>query len=814
MSLSPRLVRRTSVRARSSSPGALSKSACGGWRFEAAPLGSPGRTPCGSGDSLRRGRWFAPLLVGLLWIACVAAPPASHGAGDLLTTEEEVSVDADSVSYDQRTDTIVATGHVVIRRGQSELHADEVRLDRRTNDAEAVGNVSVTDPEGVIFAESLRLNFDAETGALVQARLQSLRLGYSLSGARIEKGLGQRYHIEDGRFTTCRCADGAPSWSIASRTLDVTLEGYGSARDATFNVLDVPVLYFPHLVFPVNRDRQSGLLLPRVGLSNRRGFQLVQPFYWAIDKSRDATVALDVETSARLGLVGEYRYAASRDLEGKINASYFNEQIRGTASESSSGENNDPDVPKNRWGVLGEHRQGIGPVEAYADLMLAGDNLFLREINTLTVDQENEVSLRTRAFTDSRVGFIRRWERAYLQGEGTYYQDLVDTDALVLQRAPEVRFGAQKQLGLGLLGRMNVSLTDFQRPRGIAGGRFDLQPGVEWALPLGRSFFGHLRATFRETAYALTEDEMTGGFRGDGVGVTDPASDLVDLPAQATRESVELGGEVHTSVSRVFDFGYFGVEKLRHTIEPGVEYLYLPDVDQGDVMVFDGLDRLGERNLFTYGVASRLLARNSPERAATHGAVSELCRVSVSQSYDLSRSIAPDSVSRSNEHLSDIDMAVRIQPTRKAAIRMVSSFDTGEASFSAATLGVQLREPIDPGAGDGWMRLLRRSTIGMAYRFVVDNPLDLPASECESGTCGLQQFDTSMLVWLRDTVGFRYANRYNIRESSFLENYYGLRLLSSCDCWKADLGIVDKANPNEVELRLQVTLTGFDGGGL
>ena len=118
------------------------------------------------------------------------------------------------------------------------------------------------------------------------------------------------------------------------------------------------------------------------GFSNRRGFQILQPYYWAINKNQDATISLDVETSARIGILGEYRYAFSETSQGAFQAGYFNEAIRGETEGVRVPPGIDPDAPENRWGLIGHHLQGLGPARGYVDLLLVGDNLFLREMNT------------------------------------------------------------------------------------------------------------------------------------------------------------------------------------------------------------------------------------------------------------------------------------------------------------------------------------------------------------------------------------------------------------------------------------------------
>ena len=243
-------------------------------------------------------------------------------------TTEEITIDAQSLDYDQKGEILSAEGDVLIRRGETTLRANTVEYNRRTSEARALGDATLISPEADITADAIFLDLNNETGELQGARIEAGRLGYTLSGSRIEKGLGQRYRIEDGRFTTCNCAEGKPDWSIAGDKLDVSLEGYGTLEGGTFDILDIPVLWLPRAAFPVFRERQSGLLFPRVGISNRRGFQLLQPFYWAIDKTQDVTVSGDIETSLRVGILPEYRYAFSEATHGQFEVGYFNDFIR------------------------------------------------------------------------------------------------------------------------------------------------------------------------------------------------------------------------------------------------------------------------------------------------------------------------------------------------------------------------------------------------------------------------------------------------------------------------------------------------------
>src|SRR5260370_32166798 len=129
----------------------------------------------------------------------------------------------------------------------------------------------------------------------------------------------------------------------------------GTAKNATFNVAGFPVIPFPYLVFPADTDRHSGLLSGREGQSGLRGFQWLQPYYIAINKSSDATVALDIETSQRVGGLAEYRLVNGKDDYMWAAGAFYNEEIRSDGKRLDhvvDEQNADDALPVNSYVVI------------------------------------------------------------------------------------------------------------------------------------------------------------------------------------------------------------------------------------------------------------------------------------------------------------------------------------------------------------------------------------------------------------------------------------------------------------------------------
>jgi lipopolysaccharide assembly outer membrane protein LptD (OstA) len=221
--------------------------------------------------------------------------------------------------------------------------------------------------------------------------------------------------------------------------------------------------------------------------------------------------------------------------------------------------------------------------------------------------------------------------------------------------------------------------------------------------------------------------------------------------------------------------------------------------------VWDGIDRINERSLITYGFATRLLGREAASEDGERGEVFELGRLSIAQSYDPSRDIPPTSrldltgqpvnPGQPGDHLSDVDLALRVNPGPITSVRAYTTYDTSQNNISSATVGVRLTEPFRALDAAGRRRLFTRASFAVEYRFITDSILQL--------------LDSSIALPVTDRIALLYNMRYDIDAGRFLENYTGVRLLSSCNCWALNIGVTDTSNPNEVQVQAQFTLAGL-----
>jgi lipopolysaccharide assembly outer membrane protein LptD (OstA) len=742
-----------------------------------------------------------------------ARPPATPET-------EQIGIDAEELTYDKEHNIVIARGGVTITRGVLTLRADEVRYDRNTGVADASGHVVVTDPDTTLQGDVGHINMNDESGWLEPGGADFSATGYGLRSSRLEKNLGPRYHIENGVFSTCHCGGvETESWSVGGKTTDVKLNGLGWVRGATFRVKDVPVLWFPVLTFPALTDRATGFLMPRIGYSARRGFQYEQPFYWNISKSQDATVALDVETAARIGLLGEYRYALSDEARGSFAGGYWNESIRTAKADEIIGSTGPP--PVNRWLVLGRANQPLSSDwDMYFDAFAVSDDTLLREIRNFSSTLDTGLRLTSARLTKTRLGVIDTWDGGLVMGESDYYQDLIDPQELAPQRAPYLAAeDSRPLLGSRLIGQLAGQVTDYQRVDGFDGFRGNVSPRLFLPFQVGSVLNGSVSGQLYGTMYELADNRQVGlvvpttsttkTFRA-----VDDSNVLPFLDRTHFRGAGEVRAQIGTEFDRVYTFQHFGLEKIRHSIEPDIGYLYVPENDMqlydvnicrdpsgsGAVLpcrefrfssnaqrqqslvrsvfsrgyLFDELDAINRRNFVSYGITTRILGRaanpadNAPPpqptgdedgsvtgTSATPAVLSrELIRFGIRNGFDPTRDI------NTNSHLADIDLGLRVAPIDYLYFSYDSSVNVSDGNLDAQNAALTITEP-------GWVApphnaYQQASSLSLIYRFV-DKNVNLRGTREDLlfQEVGTQNVGGALYLRLGNYVGFSFGALYD-----------------------------------------------------
>jgi len=688
-----------------------------------------------------------------------------------------IVVEADSLEIDKDTKRVEAHGNVVVEWNSTRVGAAAISVDERERCVEGSGGVTYDSDEVVGSADTIRFDVDDETGKLDNVDLRLKGEAGRFGGARLEKLDGRHLVVEDGYFTTCDVNEGhAPDWELRGRRLDLRLDEYGRLSQGRLEIRGVPVLYVPYLVFPTKQTRQSGLLAPSFGSSNRRGFLYTQPWFWNIDKQQDLTLTGVVETAARLGIDVEYRYAPSRRRSGRIDASYYNEALRGNAeSEIDSPLFAGTDIPENRGAIELTHREYLGNLTGYADLQLVSDDLFLREVESVADYADTRNLNRSRRYTASRAGFLAA--HGFTSGgvELVGYQNFVDSHDTTLQKPLGAWVRSDGSAGPFVL-QVDSSLASFMREEGADGQRLDVATTAGLPLIVSDRLVSKAWVRGRASAYVMNERDLTDG---------DTVERFDEFP---TRGIFEGGFDARTKVARTYALGSERWSGLYHSLEPFVALHYMEDAYSAPLPLYDGVDAIDQRDDARYGVESRFLMRDRVVHDGSQG-LFELGRVSLSQSYNFTRRVVDD-------HFSDIDVAAFVQPLEGLALRTLTSWNVGTAEVRGAHASISWDA--------GPLRFLTgpSNKVAAAFRYVRSDDADI----LESG-------ELLARLGLSPTISLGLRGRYDFISMSFVEKGGGVTFSSDCKCWSVGLGVVERVNPDELQVRVNFELSGLGGFG-
>jgi LPS-assembly protein len=732
----------------------------------------------------------------VFWAAMVAARPSfTLAAEDEAPVPPEAwQVNADRVSYDPETDEYLAEGNVSVKREGRTLTADMMRLNQNSRKAWAEGNVRLLSGKDTLTAKTMQLDLDDETGRLTDGSVFLSENHFYVSGREIEKTGPQSYYVEDAALTSCDGPD--PDWRITSKDLKVTIEGYGYATHAAFWAKKIPLVYTPFLAFPIKLKRQSGLLTPEFGLSDRRGTEYQQPVFWAINDSMDATFFTHYMSKRGTRLGGEYRYAASELSKGALMADGFEDRQVDDGQEENSeqwGYTDDRYLRPNhdRYWVRTKMDQEL-PVglNAKLDLDIVSDQDYLKEfqdgVNGFDKTRDYFLDAFGRDIDDyndhvrkNQLNVNRLWSRYAFNADARWYDDVIkrrtDVPDDTLQSLPELTLDGAKQkiIGTPMYFNLVTEYSNFYREEGTSGQRADLYPRVYYPTRFFEGIFVEPSAGLRQTAWHIDE------------WGSDPEDDRNDY----YRSIYDLMLDTSTVFHRVFDMDTAGYDRLKHGIKPQLIYEYIPKKDQEETAQFDfdELDEIEAQNLVTFALTNTLTARKPrPAEAKGPSALyNPLMRFKLAESFDINKHKEDDP-----RPFSDLLAELDLTPGRYIWLDGDARWRPYDSRFYGYNAALRLWD-------------LRGDLIGAQYRFTREEP--------EEGIDGVESIRLAAVLMLTQRYGLRGHYESNLETDRLIET--GVGIFYRGQCWGVELDAKEEEEEQNRSISFMVHLSGLGSFG-
>lgn len=565
---------------------------------------------------------------------------------------------ADTLTYDDQTQMFIAEGNVLVSRDDESIQADYLEYDRMLNSAFARGNVVLQSRGGDQgSAERALIDMKTGTGTLYGGSIFIETSHLYIKGDKINK-IGEQTFTAD-KVSVTSCDGDNPDWKFTGRNLNVTIEGYGTVFHAAFWARKLPLLYSPFLVFPVKLKRQTGFLAPQLAQSDRKGTEYLQPFFWAINDSHDATIYNRYMTERGNMTGGEYRYMLDAESKGTMMVDYLNDNEIDDGSEESTGlwgyDDSVARTNAKRYWIRTKHNQKLPDGSTLKfDTDIVSDQDYLREFSSMkngydssksdfTANYGRDLELEDDYIRTNSLIYTKAWTSYSLNASAYWYDNIVNRrmgyEDKTLQKLPTIDFTASRHriLDTPLYYDLDSEYTYFFRDDVTEtlrrGQRADLYPRL--IFPWGYKNWFSLESTvgYRQT-YWYIEDEP------------DLSDDLND---SHYRKIHDVKVDLSTNVYRIFNTGGENTDKIKHTFTPKLTYAYTPDRDQTKYPKFDALDSLSRVNTLTLTLDNSLTSRTKIVTPDQQTALSppkysyrQFCRFKLQQVYDMNEAQETD----------------------------------------------------------------------------------------------------------------------------------------------------------------------------
>lgn len=520
---------------------------------------------------------------------CEVENPYSNWQGNPDIQNGLLKINANDVTFFGK-DKLLYNGNVSIRANDMSLKAESAQIDKVNGILSAAGPLQFQNSASIIKSDSLTANFSDASFNVSNAE-------YELT-AQVGRGKAQSLTVsetelvlKDASFTTC--PRGKEAWSIEANEIVLSQEeGWGETYGTVIRILDTPVFYLPYFTFPISDKRKTGFIQPTISSSNRYGLEVETPFYWDIAPNLDATITPRYMSNIGVQLKTEMRYLTAShrgemaleyldkdDTEEQLGSRYlFNWQQRSEIS--------------NNW-------RGI------IDITNISDDNYLTDLGS---DYANK--------TDTQLNRMLHLTRI---GD-TWQTDIRVQNFQVLgdhQKSysayPQINFTQTVPFDVaGLDFTLNGEIAHFKNSQATIdeASRLHIEPKLSFHVQeYAWQFLSELSVL--QTNYEQRGDLTNTGF-----------DKRVNRTLPKARVYGQLNFERDTSLL---------VENGIQTLEPRLQYLYVPKKDQSNIGLYDtaklqddffglfreqrfsGVDRIANANQFTLGATTRIFNQSNTE---------------------------------------------------------------------------------------------------------------------------------------------------------------------------------------------------------
>lgn len=643
-------------------------------------------------------------------------------------------------------------GMVIVEWPNMTVQADFVRWDQKRRWVEAEGDVVVIKGDLHLTGSRLELNLATQEARVFNA---SAFHEPQVSGRAQEvfKTPDDIFKLKSAYVTECHAR--VPHWSVSAHRVTIKPDDYAQFTHALVRIKSIPIFYLPYLRIPIKRERSTGFLFPKFGPNSSKGFFLEIPFFWAISRSQDLTLAARMYARRGFGGSAEYRYVLSEHARGNLRANAFHDTTFG-----------------NQWDVNWNHQMALGKGWTWSINTDWFSSFDFRQDFGNNFFQRSQRQRQARTYISGRLGLFQLFGQVDIQDTR-----FAGGSTVLTGRLPQIQATIYNRKFGPFSFSLNSSYAYLRRASGqdiLTFHRADMNPRI--SIPLSTPWLSFTPSiTLQGTFYSRSIDSTTG--------------DLLetDLFRRFFETTVDLRGPVFF---RIFNLGQNAfTDRIKHVIEPFARYRYGRAFFDEDLRApgFDRTDFLRGSHNLNVGIIQRLYIR----RDAGSGAPMpwEYLTWSVSQNWVFpSQSFDPEKTPFLPRY-GPIQNRIRWNPNP------ITSFDAGLDIHPRTWTVTQM-------SLTGSMRTNAGHQLTIAY--VYNRSLSFNEEGTTAGPAR-QQIRGNLLTYLGNTFQIQIGSSYDISRKQLLSGNLGI--IYQADCFSLGVQVQRFQFGGRAEYQFQFSLS-------
>ncbi len=495
------------------------------------------------------------------WLTLIALSSFSAQAElTCLATPSKAKASPHTLFANQKPDEVIVTsqmadlirgnytefnGDVTIFQKDQTIKADNAIYNELTNQFTATGSILLDSNSANVSGLSIFLDEQNQDLELLGAKYQ---FGFNAGRGEAEVFAihgSNTLKLKRATFTTCPGDD--PSWLFSADKIQINQKkGWGEAWNTVFKVADIPVVYVPYITFPISDKRKSGLLFPEVGNSTRYGSYFAQPVYISLADNYDLTLTPKYMSQRGLLFETNFRHLTANS-ENLLQLEYLSE------------DKNNKDLGQ-RYLSYWQHESNWR-------------NRWNLQLQWTQLSDDNYISEFTSEYHHQADTNLNNFVSLNYHGEHTNVsflsQDIYELGPYIHSYRLPIQIGIDWQpneptdnLKFGFSSQYSLFENEFQEIDEVQ--RLHLAPEVnfQWQSPAYQllASTSYLSTHYKQTNSVLQSEQ--------------------DISRNLAKARV-LAGVMFEKQTTYFK------QVVRQTLEPKIQYLYVEDVDQSNIGLYD-----------------------------------------------------------------------------------------------------------------------------------------------------------------------------------------------------------------------------------